>query len=105
MDFSKEEIAWAKDMSAKGPNAYFDTFGIEDKQRGHFRYVRLVETVDISDNVRKQLLNELEVWKVDKASQYWLNRRARLSSVNTVTKLIEGSEPFAEKAIVGAAAQ
>ncbi|KAF8974924.1 hypothetical protein BGZ46_009587 [Entomortierella lignicola] len=105
MRFSEEEITWVQQISAEGPNSYFDIFGIEDKQRGYLRYIRLIQNANISDDLQKQLLSEFEVWKVDKAPQYWLSRRAKLSSVNTATKLIEGSEPFAENAITGAAAQ
>ncbi|KAF9081191.1 hypothetical protein BGX27_005024, partial [Mortierella sp. AM989] len=89
----------------KEPSLYFYEFGIEDKLRGHRRYIRLLQTSTLGHELRKKLMSDFKVWKVDKAPQYWLSRRARLSSINTATKLVEGSEPFVEEAIVNSAAQ
>ncbi|KAG0252095.1 hypothetical protein BG011_007209 [Mortierella polycephala] len=104
LNFSDEETAWIQEVSDRSPGTYFDTFGIEDKQRGHLRYARLLEVADLRDNLRRQLSDEFSIWKIDKAPRFWLNRRARLASINTATTLIEGSEPYAEEAILHNAA-
>ena len=104
MSFSDAEIAWIQGASDKSPEAYFDKFGIEEKKRGHLRYVRLLQIKGLSDNLRKQLLDQFAIWKVDKAPQFWLNRRARLMAIRTAATLVEGSAPYAEEAILQNAA-
>ncbi|KAG0196154.1 hypothetical protein BGX28_010505, partial [Mortierella sp. GBA30] len=91
---SDAEMAWIQGESVRSPDAYLD------KQRGHLRYARLLQTANLSDRLRKQLLDRFNIWKTDKAPQFWLNRRARLAAMRTVATLIEGSKPYAEEAIL-----
>ncbi|KAF9353349.1 hypothetical protein BGX26_008873 [Mortierella sp. AD094] len=60
----------------------------------------LILTSDLDDDIKKKLLSELEIWKRDKAPQFWLHRRARIAAIDTATTLVEGSVPYAEGAIL-----
>lgn len=102
--FSDEEIVWIDGGLDRSPDSYFETFDISDKQRGHIRYLRLVQSSDVDDDIKKKLLSEFEIWKRDKAPQFWLRRRARIAAIDTATALVEGSVPYAEGAILQNAA-
>ncbi|KAF9091558.1 hypothetical protein BGX27_002015 [Mortierella sp. AM989] len=97
--FSDEEIEWINNELDKSPELYFEKFDISDKQRGHIRYIRLIQSSDMNEHDQKVLFNEFETWKRDKGPQFWLRRRARIAAIDTAASLVEGSVPFAEDAI------
>lgn len=98
--FSDEEMAWIGEGLDSSPDSYFEAFDISDKRRGYMRYLRLIQTADLSDAVKKTLLNAFEIWKRDMAPQFWLRRRARIAAIDIATVLVEGSVPYAEGAIL-----
>ncbi|KAF9404747.1 hypothetical protein BGZ76_006827, partial [Entomortierella beljakovae] len=97
--FSDEEIEWINKGSDKSPELYFEKFDISDKQRGHIRYFRLIQTSDMNEHNKNELFNKFETWKRDKAPKFWLHYRARIAAMDTAASLVEGSVPFAEGAI------
>ncbi|KAF9153092.1 hypothetical protein BGX21_003257, partial [Mortierella sp. AD011] len=48
----------------------------------------------LGDDVRDQLIYQFNTWKTDKAHQFWLRRRARITAVKTAATLVEGSAPY-----------
>jgi hypothetical protein len=102
--FSDDEIAWIDEGLNISPDSYFEMFDISDKQRGHVRHLRLLQSSDLNDNIKKKLLNMFEIWKRDKAPQFWLRRRARIAAIDTATALVEGSVLYAEDVILQNAA-
>jgi hypothetical protein len=84
--FSDEEIAWIDGGSDRSPDVYFKAFDISDKQRGYIRYLRLVQTSNVGDHVKKKILNEFKSC-------------ARIAAIDTAAALVEGSVPHAEDAI------
>lgn len=104
LEMSGTELEWIQGALDKSASAYFNKFGIEDKQRGHLRYDQLLRNKSLSDELRQELMDQVQVWKVDKAPQFWLNRCARLMAIKTAATLVEGSAPYAEEAILQNAA-
>ncbi|KAF9085964.1 hypothetical protein BGX27_003293 [Mortierella sp. AM989] len=65
----------------------------------HQRYTRMVKNSDIDENTKKILLSRFETWKVDHATEFWVNRRIKFSQIRTAATLVEGSEPYADQYI------
>ncbi|KAG0226732.1 hypothetical protein BGW42_003456 [Actinomortierella wolfii] len=97
---SDEEIAWINEGLDRSPESYFEAFDISDKQRGHLRYFRLIEAAELDHATKKKLSSDFEIWKRNKAPEFWLRRRARIAAMDTATVLVEGSVPYAEVAII-----
>ncbi|KAF9426428.1 hypothetical protein BGZ76_002767 [Entomortierella beljakovae] len=96
--FTTEEsdISWIESAVDQSPKAFFDTFSLSNKMLAHQRYLRMVKNSNMDENTKKILLSKFETWKVNHATEFWVNRRIQSSQIRTAATLVEGSEPYAD---------
>ncbi|KAK5815645.1 hypothetical protein F5H01DRAFT_192789 [Linnemannia elongata] len=99
--FSDEESSWIRSGEEISPELYFEKFRSSGhlSSEEHQRYSRLLDKGDFCLDCMRRLRSDFDTWKINKAPQFWLDRRTHNSAMRMAAKLVEGSEPFASESI------
>ncbi|KAF9280191.1 hypothetical protein BGZ74_002659 [Mortierella antarctica] len=96
---SESGSSWIQSASDKSPHAFFETMGIYVKQHGHQRYTQAILESKLDEDIKSDLLQKFERWKVNDGVQFWLDRQSQSSQMRTASTLVKGSESYAKASI------